>query len=105
MKNVKLAHFGFPRHSVLLSRLQARCAGREGPCKKNKDCPCPSANQQQTSQKEGRKQKNLCEEDGGKGEDGDSVNKVLLLSYSLRLCVKDQKPLISEKLFRIPFYP
>lgn len=36
----------------------------------------------------------------------ETENKVLLLSASLRLCIRDQNPLmVKEKLFKIPFYP
>lgn len=64
MKNLKLAHLSFPQHSMLLSRLQ----GREGPCGKNEECPCPSANQQQRSHKEGGKQRACGRTKVAKGE-------------------------------------
>lgn len=56
--------------------------------------------------KEGGKKKTHVRKMATKWGDGDSENKVLLLSDSLRLCIKDQKPLmVKEKLFKTPFYP
>lgn len=100
MKNIKLAHWGFPRHSVVLGRQQERCAGSEGPHGKDKDGLYPSA-----SQTEGGKQSACERRKVGKGK-METENKALLLSYSLKLYVQNQTLIIlEEKLHRIPFYP
>lgn len=66
----------------------------------DKDGLCPSA-----SQPEGRKQSACERRKVAKGE-METENKALLLSHSLKLCAKNQTPVILEKkLLRILFYP
>lgn len=104
MKNIKLAHLGFPRHSAFEQAARKVC--REGRSLwEEQGLSMPYCKSPAKEPKRGREAKNLCEEEGGKGGDGDPKNKVLLLSYSLRLRIKDQRPLIFQKLFGIPFYP
>lgn len=99
LKNVKRAQQGFPGHSEVLGRQQESCAGLESPPGEDKDGLCPSA-----SQPEGGKQSPCERRKVSKGK-MEPENKALLLSHSLKLCVKNQTPIIlEEKLLRIPFY-
>lgn len=100
LKNAKRAHWGFPGHSEVLCRQQERCAGRESPHGEDKDGLCPSARQPQRGKQSPCERRKVAK---GKME---TENKALLFSHSLKLCVKNQTPVIlEERVLRILFYP